>query len=386
MREIYYDPDRPLNYKYVSENRSILDNHVLNRWWPIAIKAVPPKASANLVSILGSLCCWGGFLVLSGAVFGPTHIVARRSPWIFGLAALLVFLYQTLDSLDGIQARRTGASGPLGEFIDHWFDSINAFLIPFGIALAFPAIPPAVAAVALFLSASAGWLSAKAMRDTGVMRFGPISGEEVLSFTYLFLLAVWATGYGFWTRPGLFGLPLIAIAYSVVPFLLAASSIASAFSIKSFGHFAAAMASILPALAWTILALPAYGREALVLGGLVLCFEGSRFSGDVLRDRLVGLEYRAFLPDILVVDAFLLVSILLPGLPRSAPIVVATLACAWLAASLASQFGKTVARVREVTGVGLWRPVGQEGEPRRGLFARSGPPRPAMQWPPFTRR
>jgi phosphatidylglycerophosphate synthase len=380
MREAYYDPERPLKYKYVSENRSILDNHVLNHWWPIAIKAVPPKASANLVSILGSLCCWGGFLVLSGAVFGPTQIVARHRPWIFGLAALLVFLYQTLDSLDGIQARRTGASGPLGEFIDHWFDSINAFLIPFGIALAFPAIPPAVAAVALFLSASAGWLSAKAMRDTGVMRFGPISGEEVLSFTYLFLLAVWATGYDFWTRPGPLGIPLIAIVYAIVPLLLAASSIASALSIRDFGHYAAAMASLVPALAWTILALPAYGSEALALGGLVLCFEGSRFAGDVLRDRLVGLEYRAFQLDILVVDALLLVSILLPGLPRGAAIAVATLVCVWLGASLASQFGRTVARVREVTGIGLWRPVAQEGVPAFNPGSVDGGTRSGSRW------
>lgn len=30
-----------------------------------------------------------------------------------------LFAYQSLDAIDGKQARRTGASGPLGELFDH---------------------------------------------------------------------------------------------------------------------------------------------------------------------------------------------------------------------------------------------------------------------------
>jgi ethanolaminephosphotransferase len=50
--------------------------------------------------------------------------------WIWGLAALNIFLAYTLDGIDGKQARRIGLAGPLGEMFDHGLDSYAAVLIP----------------------------------------------------------------------------------------------------------------------------------------------------------------------------------------------------------------------------------------------------------------
>ena len=36
-----------------------------------------------------------------------------------------MFLYQTLDAIDGKQARRTGSSNALGELFDHGCDSLS---------------------------------------------------------------------------------------------------------------------------------------------------------------------------------------------------------------------------------------------------------------------
>lgn len=36
-----------------------------------------------------------------------------------------MFIYQSLDAIDGKQARRTGTSTPLGELFDHGCDSIS---------------------------------------------------------------------------------------------------------------------------------------------------------------------------------------------------------------------------------------------------------------------
>ena len=36
-----------------------------------------------------------------------------------------LFVYQSLDAIDGKQARRTGSSSPLGELFDHGCDSIS---------------------------------------------------------------------------------------------------------------------------------------------------------------------------------------------------------------------------------------------------------------------
>ncbi|ANB13357.1 diacylglycerol cholinephosphotransferase [Sugiyamaella lignohabitans] len=49
-------------------------------------------------------------------------------PWLYISYALGLFLYQTFDACDGLQARRTGQSGPLGELFDHCVDALNTTL------------------------------------------------------------------------------------------------------------------------------------------------------------------------------------------------------------------------------------------------------------------
>lgn len=40
--------------------------------------------------------------------------------------ALGLFIYQSLDAIDGKQARRTNSQSPLGELFDHGCDSVSA--------------------------------------------------------------------------------------------------------------------------------------------------------------------------------------------------------------------------------------------------------------------
>ena len=49
----------------------------------------------------------------------------------FLACAISLFIYQSLDAIDGKQARRTGTNNPLGEFFDHGCDAVsNLLLIP----------------------------------------------------------------------------------------------------------------------------------------------------------------------------------------------------------------------------------------------------------------
>ena len=58
-------------------------------------------------------------MILSKALTQPL-------PW-YGcvINSVFLFIYQTLDNLDGRQARRTGMSSPLGQFFDHGCDAIT---------------------------------------------------------------------------------------------------------------------------------------------------------------------------------------------------------------------------------------------------------------------
>ena len=40
-----------------------------------------------------------------------------------------LFVYQSLDAIDGKQARRTGSANPLGELFDHGCDSISTVFV-----------------------------------------------------------------------------------------------------------------------------------------------------------------------------------------------------------------------------------------------------------------
>ena len=46
--------------------------------------------------------------------------------WVFCFNAIAILIYQTLDNMDGKQARRVGASSPLGLLFDHGCDAINS--------------------------------------------------------------------------------------------------------------------------------------------------------------------------------------------------------------------------------------------------------------------
>ena len=66
-----------------------------------------------------------------------TGLSVRYSPdlkapmprWVALANALGLFAYQTLDAIDGKQARRTGTSSPLGQLFDHGCDAVSGALI-----------------------------------------------------------------------------------------------------------------------------------------------------------------------------------------------------------------------------------------------------------------
>lgn len=43
--------------------------------------------------------------------------------------AVSILIYQTLDNIDGKQARRTRSGSPLGMLFDHGVDSLSSFMI-----------------------------------------------------------------------------------------------------------------------------------------------------------------------------------------------------------------------------------------------------------------
>ncbi|KAG4068222.1 hypothetical protein HA402_008863 [Bradysia odoriphaga] len=112
-------------HKYACTNISILDP-ILQPWWCFLVSKTPMWLAPNLLTILGLFINVLTTLIL--VFYSPN---AREEPprWASALCALGLFIYQSLDAIDGKQARRTNSSSPLGELFDHGCDSISTVFV-----------------------------------------------------------------------------------------------------------------------------------------------------------------------------------------------------------------------------------------------------------------
>lgn len=99
------------------------------------LQLFPKSIAPNVLTFVGFLFTVLNFLLLSWYDFHfyastgePGSVPIPR--WVWGAAAVNIFLAYTLDGIDGKQARRIGLSGPLGELFDHGLDSYTSVLIP----------------------------------------------------------------------------------------------------------------------------------------------------------------------------------------------------------------------------------------------------------------
>ena len=131
-------------YSYKSGTYSWLDN-ALNPAWTWIASQLPRWVAPNLVTLVGT-----SFLLSMGVlmwVFDPA-LVGSAPSFVYAWCAVSVIVYQTLDAVDGKQARRTGSSSPLGQLFDHGCDALGT--TPLALALcSVLSLGPSVSAVLL---------------------------------------------------------------------------------------------------------------------------------------------------------------------------------------------------------------------------------------------
>jgi len=65
----------------------------------------------NLITLVGLMFNVSGCLIY---LWDDTTFTKKFPAWMYIYSATTAFIYQTLDAVDGKQARRTGTSSPLG--------------------------------------------------------------------------------------------------------------------------------------------------------------------------------------------------------------------------------------------------------------------------------
>ncbi|KAK3540074.1 hypothetical protein QTP70_025389, partial [Hemibagrus guttatus] len=108
-------------HRYSSEGKSLLEPF-MQPFWCWLVDRVPLWVAPNLITTIGLALNITTTLIL--AYHCPT--ATEQAPtWVYLSCAVGLFIYQSLDAIDGKQARRTSSSTPLGELFDHGCDSLS---------------------------------------------------------------------------------------------------------------------------------------------------------------------------------------------------------------------------------------------------------------------
>ncbi|KAI1298572.1 CDP-alcohol phosphatidyltransferase [Xylaria venustula] len=113
------------SYKYSAVDKSPVSNYILRPYWNAFVELLPLWLAPNMVTLLGF------FFILANVgllVIVMPDLVGPGPSWLYLSFAFGLFMYQTMDNVDGKQARRTGTSSGLGELFDHGIDSLNCTL------------------------------------------------------------------------------------------------------------------------------------------------------------------------------------------------------------------------------------------------------------------
>jgi phosphatidylglycerophosphate synthase len=108
-------------YKYQVIDRSIITPPFKEYLVKPLMKVVPWQIPANIITVVSNL-----FLVASLVTALNKDIEQEMK---FVLSAVFIFIYAVGDHMDGMQAKRTKTSSPLGEFFDHFLDAFNTGIL-----------------------------------------------------------------------------------------------------------------------------------------------------------------------------------------------------------------------------------------------------------------
>lgn len=167
-------------YRYQCLDHSLLDPYLRQFYAKPLHKFIPKWVPANCISLLGHLCVWGVFLL-------TTHGSSVAVIW--GCLLLLQF-YMVLDVLDGMQARVTQTSSPLGEYIDHGGDAYNCGLIIYSSLVLLNVTSAWFYYVLISLGLIIFSLVSMEKKITGYCVFPPIGNVELQTFLIVFFAAL----------------------------------------------------------------------------------------------------------------------------------------------------------------------------------------------------
>ncbi|KAM8972731.1 cholinephosphotransferase 1 [Pelodytes ibericus] len=199
-------------HKYSASGRSLLEP-LMQIYWNWLVEKVPLWLAPNTITSVGLFLNVVTTLILIS--YCPT--ATEDAPfWAFILCAIGLFVYQSLDAIDGKQARRTNSSSPLGELFDHGCDSVSIVFVAIGTiaSVRLGTLPGWLffcSFVSMFMFFCAQWQT----YVSGTLRFGKIDVTELqISVTIMFLMTAFG-GTSMWDLE----IPMTGLPLKTIPLL-----------------------------------------------------------------------------------------------------------------------------------------------------------------------
>jgi phosphatidylglycerophosphate synthase len=210
-------------HKYASEGITLFDPF-MQVFWKWLVQYCPLWVAPNLVTIVGLALNIGTSVLLMIETNGAKEECSR---WIYFFTALGLFIYQSLDAIDGKQARRTNSQSPLGELFDHGCDSVSAVFVTIASCCAVQlGIYPWLMFWSCMFSYFAFYCAHWQTYVSGKLKFGKLDCTEAqFSFMALHLISTFSPG--FWSK----SIPYLQIELRIfVALLMIGSTIWSSFN------------------------------------------------------------------------------------------------------------------------------------------------------------
>lgn len=173
-------------HKYSADGTSICEPW-MQVFWRWLVEQIPKTWAPNTITLVGLLLNVLTTLIL--IIYSPDG--QQEAPrWVYLCCALGLFVYQSLDAIDGKQARRTNTNTPLGELFDHGCDSLSTVFVMTGCCVALKlGQEPYVFLFEIAVSEFCFYLAHWQTYVTGTLKFNTIDvteGQFTVIFIYLF--------------------------------------------------------------------------------------------------------------------------------------------------------------------------------------------------------
>lgn len=180
------------NHKYKAGVYTPLDN-LLNPVWLWLTGLLPEWFAPNLVTMSGLVPMVFAYMMMW--TYSPFY-VAPLPRWLSLYTAAALFFYQTLDAMDGKQARRTKSSSPLGQLFDHGCDCLTCLALHSMACTVLLPGPNGWCVAGLSALQSGFFLAQWQEHYTGVLctSFGPVGVTETQYGLILVVLVAGLTG------------------------------------------------------------------------------------------------------------------------------------------------------------------------------------------------